>query len=73
MRKVGHGSEVEVDYAELRDPATLEPARDPLAGPVLLALAVRFCTPDAAVRLIDNRVLLPAPQQRSALATEATL
>ena len=61
----------ELDYAELRDPATLAPAADPLAGPALLALAVRFRTPDAAVRLIDNRVLTPAPPERRAPATEA--
>jgi pantoate--beta-alanine ligase len=52
-----------VDYAELRDPETLTPAPDRLAGPALLALAVRF--PAAAgdgetVRLIDSRVLRPA-------------
>jgi pantoate--beta-alanine ligase len=50
-----------IDYAELRDPASLEPAPAVLAGPALLALAVHF-TPAAgseasAVRLIDNRVL----------------
>jgi pantoate--beta-alanine ligase len=51
----------EVDYAELRDPETLEPAPARLAGPALLALAVRFQAPGggAGVRLIDNRVLRP--------------
>jgi pantoate--beta-alanine ligase len=50
----------EVDYAELRDPATLEPTADPLAGAALLALAVRFrAEGGGAVRLIDNRVLRP--------------
>jgi len=53
----------DVDYAELRDPETLA-AIDRVAGPVLLALAVRFPAPRAAsgvVRLIDNRVLRPTP------------
>jgi pantoate--beta-alanine ligase len=50
-----------LDYAELRDPDTLEPSPDRLTGPALLALAVLFGTPagqiGATVRLIDNRVL----------------
>ncbi len=51
-----------LDYAELRDPESLERAAGTLASPTLLALAVRF-EPDpdgsgGAVRLIDNRVLL---------------
>jgi pantoate--beta-alanine ligase len=55
----------DVDYAELCDPESLEPAPARLAGPALLALAVRF-TPlpergGAPVRLIDNRVLCPKP------------
>jgi pantoate--beta-alanine ligase len=50
-----------IDYAELRDPESLEPASARLSGDVLLALAVQF-RPDEdgqghAVRLIDNRVL----------------
>ena len=50
-----------VDYAELRDPDTLEPAPARLAAPTLLALAVRFFAPGAGrpVRLIDNTVLRP--------------
>lgn len=52
----------EVDYVELRDPETLELAAERLAGPALLAFAVRFpARADSAapsVRLIDNRVLL---------------
>jgi len=52
-----------IDYAELRDPDTLEPAPETLERPAVLALAVHF-RPDpsgegAAVRLIDNRVLEP--------------
>jgi len=59
--ELGRAPRATVDYAELRDPATLELSPDPLCGPALLALAVRF-PPDpdgrgAAVRLIDNRVL----------------
>ncbi len=52
----------DVDYVELRDPESLEPAPERLDGPALLALAVRFpARRDSAapsVRLIDNRVLL---------------
>ncbi|MEN8181998.1 MAG: pantoate--beta-alanine ligase [Myxococcota bacterium] len=54
-----------IDYAELRDPHTLEPAPERLVGEALLALAVRFPArgedPRASVRLIDNRVLCPPP------------
>jgi pantoate--beta-alanine ligase len=48
-----------LDYAELRDPESLEPAPPLLAGPALLALAAFFpaAEPGAEVRLIDNRVL----------------
>ena len=52
-----------LDYAELRDPDTLEPAPDEIEGPTLLALAVHFAAdPDGRgreVRLIDNRLLQP--------------
>jgi len=52
-----------IDYAELRDPESLEPASGPLEGPTLLAIALQFeADPDgqgSPVRLIDNRVLLP--------------
>ncbi len=50
-----------VEYAELRDPDSLEPVRGELSGPTLLALAVHFpaCQAGESVRLIDNRVLLP--------------
>lgn len=50
-----------IDYAELRCPDTLEPAPEVLAGPTLLALAVKFQADGGPVRLIDNRVLLPQP------------
>jgi pantoate--beta-alanine ligase len=49
----------EIDYAELRDPETLEPAPARLQGDTLLALAVRFPVRGSGrpVRLIDNTVL----------------
>lgn len=59
----------ELDYAELRDPETLAPAPARLVEPTLLALAVRFASlagsGDPPVRLIDNRVLRPAPRAES--------
>jgi pantoate--beta-alanine ligase len=53
----------EIDYADLRDPESLEPAPPRLGGPALAALAV-WLRPAAGgsgpgVRLIDNRVLHP--------------
>ncbi len=52
-----------IDYAELRDPHSLEPAPARLRDSTLLALAVCFEPPAGvdgdAVRLIDNRVLEP--------------
>ncbi len=58
-----------IDYAELRDPDTLEPAPPMLEGDTLLALAVYF-RPDAdgqgnEVRLIDNVVLRDRSAHRS--------
>ena len=50
-----------VEYAELRDPESLEPAPALLACPTLLALAVVFAAAGGPVRLIDNRVLTPHP------------
>jgi len=61
VKEVAKASRAEIDYADLRDPDTLEAAPDPLSGPALLALAVRFRSRDGAsgVRLIDNRLLVP--------------
>jgi len=63
--ELAKASRAEIDYAELCDPETLEPAPARLAGPTLLALAVRFGPAAEAtaasrpgVRLIDNRLLL---------------
>ena len=60
--EIAKASQAQLDYADLRDPESLENAPETLAGATLLALAVNF-TPDhdgagADVRLIDNRVLL---------------
>jgi pantoate--beta-alanine ligase len=65
--EIGESARAELVYAELRDPDTLDAAPDLLAGPALLALAVRFRTPDGApgMRLIDNRVLVPPSAARS--------
>ncbi len=63
LGKAPHGR---VDYAELRDPHTLEPAPANLVSDTLLALAVRFpsrADPDGSVRLIDNRVLHPRTEE----------
>jgi pantoate--beta-alanine ligase len=61
--EIGKAPLASLDYAELRDPDTLEPAPAELAGPAVLALAVHFHPPEggqgASVRLIDNRVLHP--------------
>jgi len=63
--EIGRAPQAKLDYAELRDPGSLETSPGRLAGPALLALAVHFdADPDgqgAPVRLIDNRVLLPEP------------
>jgi pantoate--beta-alanine ligase len=68
---IGRASLARIDYAELRDPDSLELAPPTLVGPTLLALAVHFAPdPDpetdteergSDVRLIDNRVLVPTP------------
>lgn len=63
-QELGKAPRARVDYAELRDPDSLEPAAARLEGPTLLALAVCFDapagSPGAEVRLIDNRVLHPS-------------
>ena len=60
-KKLGEATLAAIDYAELRDPETLELAPERLEGPTLLAIALQFeADPDgqgARVRLIDNRVL----------------
>jgi len=65
-REIGKAPLAQIDYAELCDPESLEPAPAALRGPALLALAVVFHLPEgthgAPVRLIDNRVLDPKPQ-----------
>jgi len=60
-RELAKAPLAEVDYAELRDAETLDPAPARLAGPTLLALAVRFpaASSPRGVRLIDNTVLRP--------------
>ena len=63
-REIAKAPWAELDYAELRDPETLAPAADALAGPTLLALAVRFPREGGErVRLIDNRVLPVQPSR----------
>jgi pantoate--beta-alanine ligase len=61
-REVAKAPRAELDYAELRDPESLDPAPARLRGPALLALAVRFpaASSPRGVRLIDNTVLRPA-------------
>jgi pantoate--beta-alanine ligase len=50
--QLGSDDELRIDYAELRDPATLEDVAE-IRGPTLLALAAFV----GRTRLIDNRVL----------------
>jgi pantoate--beta-alanine ligase len=63
-REIAKAPLAEIDYAELRDPGTLEPAPAELAGTTLLALAVRFPAPSSkkGVRLIDNAILSEVPR-----------
>jgi len=67
--EIGKAPRAEIDYAELRDPESLEPAPPALDGTALLALAVRFPPAEGVerdpVRLIDNRVLVPTPDSHS--------
>ncbi len=62
-----------VDYAELRDPETLAAAPDELERPVLLALAAFLPARESGqeLRLIDNRVLVPAPRRGAPASEEA--
>ena len=64
-QEIGKAPRAEIEYAELRDPESLEAAPPELARATLLALAVFIRPPGAAagttVRLIDNRVLHPQP------------
>lgn len=68
-RELSKASRAVIDYAELRDPDTLEPASAQIEMPTLLALAVFILPPDSdpsgAVRLIDNRVLCPPSKEGS--------
>ena len=60
--EIAKAPRAEIDYAELRDPETLEAVSRRLEAPTLLALAVFLRPQDgsgATVRLIDNRVLHP--------------
>jgi pantoate--beta-alanine ligase len=63
-KRLGEATQATIDYAELRDPDSLESAPASLESPTLLAIALCFeADPDgsgAPVRLIDNRVLRPA-------------
>ena len=60
-KTLSRASQAHIDYAELRDPDSLEAVSGRIERPVLLAIALQF-EPDpdgqgSAVRLIDNRVL----------------
>ena len=62
-KKLGEATQAKIDYADLRDPRTLETAPAAISDTTLLAVALEFeRDPDgrgAAVRLIDNRLLHP--------------
>ncbi len=58
-KQIARAPAAQLDYAELRDPETLEAVQQ-ITGPTLLALAATFPAAEAGrVRLIDNRVLRP--------------
>jgi pantoate--beta-alanine ligase len=58
-KRIARAPAAQLDYAELRDPETLDAVVE-VSGPTLLALAATFPAAEAArVRLIDNRVLQP--------------
>jgi pantoate--beta-alanine ligase len=58
-REIAGEPRARLEYAELRDPVTLEEVTT-VTAPTLLALAVWV----GGVRLIDNRVLVPGGQDR---------
>jgi pantoate--beta-alanine ligase len=62
-KTLGRATQATIEYAELRDPETLEMAPRTIERPTLLAIALAFePDPDGAgapVRLIDNRRLTP--------------
>ena len=62
-KKLAEATQARIDYADLRDPESLEPAPERIDGPVLFAVALQFePDPDGegqAVRLIDNRLINP--------------
>ncbi len=72
-KKLEEATLAAIDYAELRDPESLELVGDVIEGPTLLAIALQFepdrtagegaakADPGNRVRLIDNRVLSPIP------------
>lgn len=67
QKKLEEATLARVDYAELRDPTSLELVDTTVEGPTLLAIALQFepdphvaeCERGARVRLIDNRILVP--------------
>jgi pantoate--beta-alanine ligase len=65
--EIANAPQASLDYAELRDPDSLETAPDRLSGCTLLAIAVHFASDPsgegADVRLIDNRLLLEPRDQ----------
>ncbi len=73
--EIGKAPLARLDYAELRDPDSLDPAPERLVAPTLLALAAFLPSRDGEgdVRLIDNRVLpraRPADRERALPARE---
>jgi pantoate--beta-alanine ligase len=62
-KKLTEATQAQIDYADLCDPTTLEPAPERIEDAVFFAVALQFA-PDAdgqgaAVRLIDNRLIQP--------------
>jgi pantoate--beta-alanine ligase len=69
-KELGEASQARIDYADLRNPQNLETAPEVIDEQTLLAVALQF-DPDpdgrgAEVRLIDNRLLHPAPRRSAA-------